>query len=168
MIEKVLALILLTWVPLFELRWSIPIGLFSGTIYGVPLLGSVEGFALPLLLVFLICVGANAFLGFLAYFFFDKVIFIFLKVPVLNRFYKKLVVSSRKKAKPLVDKYGLIGMAIFIAIPLPGSGTWTGALAGNLLDFGYKRFFIANLIGVIIAGVIVTIVFAGAFSFLGI
>lgn len=168
MIEKILFLILLTWVPLFELRWSIPIGLFSGVINGVPLLGNVEGFALPLALVFLICVGANMVLGFLAYLFFDKVIFIFLKVPFLNRFYNKLIISSQKKAKPLVDKYGLIGMAIFIAIPLPGSGTWTGALAGHLLGFGYKRFFLANLIGVIIAGVIVTIVFTSAFSFLGI
>jgi len=168
MIEKIIVLILLSWVPLFELRWSIPIGLFSGTISGVPLFGSVEGFALPLAVVFLVCVGANAVLGFLAYLFFDKIIFIFLKVPVLDRFYKKLVVGSQKKAKPLVDKYGLVGMAIFIAIPLPGSGTWTGALAGNLLGFGYKRFFVANLAGVIVAGIIVTVVFAGAFSFFGV
>ena len=103
----------------------------------------------------------------MAYFFFDKVIFIFLKVPFLKKFYDKIVIKSQKKADPLVEKYGLIGMSLFIAIPLPGSGTWTGALVGNLLIFGYKRFFIANLIGVILAGIIVTIVFAGAFSFLG-
>lgn len=167
MIEKIIFLILLTWVPLFELRWSIPIGLFSKTIEGIPLIGSMQGMGLDLTLVFLVCVGANIFLGFLAYFFFDKVIFIFLKVPFLKKFYDKIVIKSQKKADPLVEKYGLIGMSIFIAIPLPGSGTWSGALVGNLLNFGYKRFFIANLIGVIIAGIIVTIVFAGAFSFLG-
>ena len=59
-------------------------------------------------------------------------------------------------------------MSLFIAIPLPGSGSWTGALAGNLLNFGYKRFFVANLIGVIISGLIVSIVFTGAFSFFGV
>lgn len=167
MIEKILILILLTFVPLFELRWSIPIGLFSKTIEGIPFIGSMQGFALSLGVVFLVCVGANILLGFLAYFFFDKIIFIFLKVPQLKNFYDKIVTKSQKKVAPLVEKYGLIGMSIFIAIPLPGSGTWTGALVGNLLNFGYKRFFIANLIGVIIAGVIVTVIFAGAFSFLG-
>ena len=167
MIEKILILILLSWVPLFELRWSIPIGLFSTTISGIPFIGSIQGFALPLGIVFLVCVGANIILGFLAYFFFDKLIFIFLKVPVLKKFYNKIVIKSQKKAAPLVEKYGLIGMSLFIAIPLPGSGSWTGALAANLLNFGYKRFFIANLIGVIIAGIIVTVIFAGAFSIFG-
>ena len=167
MIEKIILLILLTWVPIFELRWSIPIGIFSGVINGVPIVGSLEGFALPLPLVFTVCVLANTVLGFLAYFFFDKVIFIFLKVNFLKKFYDKIVLRAQKSAQPLVDKYGLIGMAIFVGIPLPGSGTWTGALAGNLLNFGYKRFFLANFIGVLISATIVTIVFAGAFSFLG-
>ncbi len=167
MIEKIIILILLTFVPLFELRWSIPIGLFSKTIEGIPIIGSMQGFGLELWLVFLVCVGANAVLGFLAYLFFDKIIFIFLKVPQLKKFYDKIIINSQKKVEPLVEKYGLIGMSIFIAIPLPGSGTWTGALVGNLFNFGYKRFFIANLIGVILAGIIVTIVFAGAFSIFG-
>lgn len=167
MLEKLLILVLLTFVPLFELRWSIPIGLFSKTISGIPIIGSMQGFGLSLWLVFIVCVGANIFLGFLAYFFFDKVIFIFLKVPQLKKFYDRIVIKSQKKVAPLVEKYGLIGMSIFIAIPLPGSGTWTGALVGNLLNFGYKKFFVANLIGIIIAGVIVTIVFAGAFSIFG-
>jgi uncharacterized membrane protein len=168
MLEKILVLVFLSWVPLFELRWSIPIGLFSGLIEGVPFFGSMQGFALPLEIVFLVCVGANALLGFLAYFFFDKIIFVFLKVPFLKKFYNKLIIKSQKKAYPLVEKYGLIGMSLFIAIPLPGSGSWTGALAGNLLNFGYKRFFVANLIGVIISGLIVSIVFTSAFSFFGV
>ncbi|MGI6589073.1 MAG: small multi-drug export protein [Candidatus Iainarchaeum sp.] len=167
MFEKILILIILSWVPVFELRWSIPIGLFSGVIEGVPLVGSMQGFALPLEIVFLVCVGANIILGFLAYFFFDKIIFIFLKVPILKKFYDKIVVRAQKKAYPLVEKYGLIGMSIFIAIPLPGSGSWTGALVGNLLNFGYKRFFIANAIGIIIAGLIVTVISTGAFSLFG-
>lgn len=167
MIEQILILILLSWVPVFELRWSIPIGLFSKTIEGIPFIGSIQGFGLDLFLVFLVCVGANAVLGFLAYFFFDKIIFIFLKIPLLKKFYDRIVVKSQKKVETLVEKYGLVGMSIFIAIPLPGSGTWTGALIGNLLNFGYKRFFVANLIGVILAGIIVTIVFAGAFSIFG-
>jgi uncharacterized membrane protein len=128
----------------------------------------LEGFALPFLLVFFVCVSANIVLGFFAYFFFDKIIHFFLLVPLLNNFYNRLVVRSQKRAKPLVDKYGLIGMALFIAVPLPGSGTWTGALVGNLLNFGYKRFFLANFIGVFIAGILVSVFFAGAFSLLGI
>jgi uncharacterized membrane protein len=166
-LEKVLFLVLLTFVPVFELRWSIPIGLFSSSIE-VPFLGVIQGFGLPLPLVFFVCVLANALLGFFAYLFFDKIIFVFLKVPFLNGFYKKIVLRAQKSVAPLVEKYGFFGMALFVAVPLPGSGTWTGALAANLLGFGYKKFFLANLLGVIIAGIIVTVFFTGAFSFFGV
>ncbi len=57
-----------------------------------------------------------------------------------------------------VDKYGTIGLALFIGVPLPGSGVWTGALAAFLLGFKRKEFSIANIVGVLIAGVIVTFV----------
>lgn len=164
--DKLFLLILLTFVPVFELRWSIPIGLFSGTI-NVPIIGAMNGFALPWLIVFLVCVAANAFLGLISYFFFDKIIHFFLKINFLNNFYQRIVLRAQKKSKSLIDKYGFFGLALFIAIPLPGSGTWTGALVGHLIGFGYKKFFLANLIGVIIAGIIVTAFSIGLFSFFG-
>jgi uncharacterized membrane protein len=167
MLDKILWLIVLTFTPIFELRWSIPIGLFSGEIT-VPLLGTIQGFALSILLVFVVCVLANIFLGLIAYFFLDKVIYIFLKVDFINSIYNRFVSRAQRRSKNLIDKYGLIGVALFVAVPLPGSGSWTGALVANLLGIGYKKFFIANTIGVIIAGIIVTAIFVGLFSVLGV
>ena len=69
--------------------------------------------------------------------------------------------TTQRKIKPLVDKYGLFGVSLFIAIPLPGSGSYTGAVAAYILGIGYKKFILANLIGVIIAGTIVTLTSLG-------
>ncbi len=166
MIDKILWLVLLTLVPVFELRWSIPIGLFSGEIT-VPLIGTFQGFALPILIVFVTCVIANILLGLIAYFFLDKVIFLFLKINFINNYYEKIVFRTQRRSQKIIDKYGLLGIALFVAVPLPGSGSWTGALIAKLLGIGYKKFFVANTIGVIIAGTIVTLFFVGAFSFFG-
>ncbi|MDD3159850.1 MAG: small multi-drug export protein [Candidatus ainarchaeum sp.] len=165
MIDKLIILFVLTLVPIFELRWSIPIGLFSKEI-NVPFIGMIPGFGLNPFTVFIVCVLANILLGMVAYFFFDKIIHLFRRIKLIDDFYDTFSKKTHKKVHPLVEKYGLIGMALFIAIPLPGSGSWTGALAGNLLDFGYKRFFIANAIGVIISGTIVTLLSLGIFFFL--
>lgn len=165
MIDKIVALILLTFVPVFELRWSIPIGLFSGNI-DVPIIGAMQGFALPLEIVFITCVLANAVLGIIAYFFFEEIIHFFLRIKTLEKFYNHVIIRAQKKSKNLIEKYGFFGLAIFIAIPLPGSGTWTGAAIGNFLGTGYKKFFLANLIGVIISGTIVTAISIGFFSFI--
>ena len=63
-----------------------------------------------------------------------------------------------------MDKYGEIGLAIFIGIPLPGSGVYSGALAAYLIGMNFKRFIIAATIGVFIAGTIVTLATIGGTS----
>jgi len=163
MLEKIILLILLTFVPIFELRWSIPIGLYSGSV-NVPFLGAMQGFGLDPLFVFFVCVSANAILSVLVYFFLHNIIQFFLCFELINSFYQRIIIRTQKKAKPLIEKYGLLGLALFIAVPLPGSGTWTGTLAGYLLGFDMKKIFVANLIGVIIAGLIVTFFSLGIFS----
>ncbi len=165
LIDKLITLILLTFVPVFELRWSIPIGLFSGQIE-VPIIGTMQGFALPVWIVFITCVIANAILGIIAYFFFEEIIHVFLRIQFLKKFYDHVILKAQNQSKSLIEKYGFFGLAIFIAIPLPGSGTWTGAAIGNFLGIGYKKFFLANLIGVIISGLIVTAISIGFFSFI--
>jgi len=64
----------------------------------------------------------------------------------------------QKKINKHVDKYGELAVAIFIGIPLPGSGVYSGAIAAYLLGLKYRKFIIANIIGVLIAGIIVTII----------
>ena len=67
-------------------------------------------------------------------------------------------VKTQKKLHPKVEKYGVWGLSIFIGIPLPGSGVYSGAMGGYLLGFTKKEFYIATVVGVLIAAAAVTAV----------
>jgi uncharacterized membrane protein len=76
------------------------------------------------------------------------------------------VKRAQDKVQKEVAKYGTIGLSVFIGIPLPGTGVYTGAVGAYMLGFGYKRFMIANVLGVLMAGIIVTaVVLTGAEMF---
>ena len=140
----ILILIGLTLLPFLELRASIPYGIFSTDMHWS--------------IVFLVCVVVNIILGPIIYIFLDKVVHLFLEIKIVDKLYSFYVERTQRKIRPYVEKYGLIGVAIFIGIPLPGSGSYSGALGSYLLGIKFKRFVIANVIGVLIAGVAVTIV----------
>ena len=79
--------------------------------------------------------------------------------------YNALVDKLEKKAHlkgQKVTKYKYIGLWLFVAIPLPGTGAWTGALVAAMMEMRLKRAFPAIVIGVVIAGVIVSVVTYGA------
>ncbi|MBI2136054.1 small multi-drug export protein [Candidatus Woesearchaeota archaeon] len=141
--NPVLILILLTIVPFLELRASILYGIFSTNLHWST--------------VFLVCVITNILLGPVLYFFLDKVMHIFLRVKWIHRLYTKIIERPRKKIHEAVERYGTLGVAVFIGIPLPGTGTYSAAIGSYLLDLGYKRFFIANVFGVLIAGTLMTL-----------
>lgn len=143
-LNSILIIILWTLTPALELRASIPIGIFQ---YGM-----------SWQLAFAVAVIANILLAPLVYFFLDKIIHVFLRIKWIDRIYSKYVEKTQKKISPYVEKYGEIGLAVFIGIPLPGSGVYTAMLAAYLLGMGYKRSFIAAVIGVLIAGTIVTLI----------
>lgn len=163
MFNEIFWLIVLTFVPTLELRWSIPIGLYNGTL-NIPFFGEWSGFGLPVEVVFPVVIIANIFLGVLIYFLLDKFVHIVIKIKKLEQIYNFFVIRTRKRSSHLIEKYGLLGIALFIAIPFPGSGSYTGALAAYLLGIGYKKFFIANTVGVLIAGIIITLFSIGFFS----
>ena len=149
-----LQIALVTFLPFLELRASIPYGIFVLKMHW--------------LAVFVIAVIANIILGPLIYFFLDKIIHIFLKIKFIDNIYQRYVEKTQEKIHKYVEKYGEAAVAIFIGIPLPGSGSYSGALAAYIMGLGYKKFIIANIIGVLIAGIIVTaIILTGttAFSF---
>ena len=160
MLDKILILILVTFIPTLELRASIPLGILDKSII-LPFGLVLQGFGLDWLLVFFVCVLANALLGIIIYFILNKFVHIFIKFRIFNSFYTKKVEKTQQKIKPLLDKYGLLGISFFIAIPLPGSGSYTGALFSYILGLSYKKFIIANFIGVLIAGIIVTLASLG-------
>ena len=150
--NNILLIIAITFLPFLELRASIP--------YGIIVL-KMHWFT-----VFVIAIITNIILGPIVYFFLDKVIHIFLRIKFIDKIYQKYVERTQKKIQKYVEKYGEAAIAIFIGIPLPGSGSYSGALAAYLIGLGYKKFIIANIIGVLIAGVIVTIItLTGATAF---
>ncbi|MDP7115766.1 MAG: small multi-drug export protein [Candidatus Woesearchaeota archaeon] len=153
MLNDLIVLILLTLTPALELRASIPYGIIVG---------------LPWLLVFVVAVVTNIILGVVVYFILDKFMHLLLKIGAVARIWEKIVARTQRKIEPYVEKYGEWGLALFIGIPLPGSGVYTGAIAAYLLGIDKKRFFGAVVGGVLIAGVLVTLIVVSgseAFSF---
>ena len=78
------------------------------------------------------------------------------KVPVINKLVFWLEDKTLKK-RDKIDKYGIWGLLLFVAIPLPGTGGWTGALLASLLHLDKKKSFGVICVGVFIAGLIITI-----------
>ena len=84
-----------------------------------------------------------------------------INVKGIGKMLKWWFTKVEKKSK-IVQSYGFWGLVFFVAIPLPGSGIWSGSVAATLLEFKKKRAFIAILLGMIIAGILVTLGSIGA------
>lgn len=85
------------------------------------------------------------------------------KVNFLNKFVKWIDKKVEDK-KGQIEKYGFWGLVLFIGIPLPGTGAWTGCLIAAMLDMDKKESFIAACIGVLMAGIIMSILSIGLFD----
>ena len=143
MIKELLWIVLLTFLPFLELRASIPYGIITGIDWKV---------------VFIIGVIINILLAPLLWIFVNHVMHLFLHIKFIDRLYQKIIIKTQKKVHPYVEKYGVYGLAVFIGIPLPGSGVYSGTLGAYLLGFNFKDFIKASILGVLIAGTIVTLV----------
>lgn len=155
MLKSLLILFGITLIPAFELRASIPYGVLEGSL-DLPFGMIVQGMAKPWPWVFFVCVASNMILGTLLYPFIDYIIRLLERIPLIGRFWRRIVERTQLKIHPYVERWGTIGVALFIAVPLPGSGSYSGALGAYLLGMSYRRFIIANAIGVTLAGVAVT------------
>jgi uncharacterized membrane protein len=90
--------------------------------------------------------------------------------PVIGKFFTWCLEKGHKGGVKLQEKAGrglFAALLLFVGIPLPGTGAWTGTLAASLLDMDFKSSVIAVLLGVILAGIIMGLVSAGAFGALG-
>lgn len=151
--KDILLTFLVAMVPVVELRGAIPFGVVRGLNIWTAIIASVLGNLVPVPFIIL----------------FIRRIFAWMRahMPKLDG----LVTRMEKKAeknRAAVEKYAFWGLAILVAIPLPGTGAWTGALVAAMTEMRLKRAFPAIVIGVVIAGVIVSIVTYGAqaiFSF---
>jgi len=150
-----LVIIVLTLVPALELRASIP--------YGI-LMAHKHWFG-----VFALAVITNILLGPVIYLVLEKFLHLLLRIKLMDRFWQRMVVKTQKKIHAKVEKYGVVGLGLFIGVPLPGSGVYSGAAGGYVLGFTHREFLKATVLGVLIAGVVVLIVtmfFAEALGFL--
>ena len=159
-IHNLFWLVLLTFLPALELRASIPVGLWSKPI-DIPFFGTVNGLGLSLLEVLPIVIITNIFLGIFIFLFLDSLVRVFTKVQFIKVLYNRVVERTQRKAEKYVERFGTIGLALFIAVPLPGSGVWTGALAAHLLGMRFRKFVAACVIGVLVAGALVTLATLG-------
>jgi len=142
-----LLFVFLTFLPTLELRASIPFAILS--------------LGMPWLQALFLAVTLNIAFGLVLFALLGWLVRLFTRVQFIKVIYNRLVARTQRKARPYVERYGTIGLALFIAIPLPGSGVWTGALAAYLLGMRFGKFAIAATIGVTIAGLIVTLVSLG-------
>jgi uncharacterized membrane protein len=85
-----------------------------------------------------------------------------------ERFFKWLFKYTRKRAGDKISKSKMIGLALYVAIPLPITGAWTGALIAYVFNFDIKKAFISIVCGVLIAGIIVTMAVVGVVSIWGV
>ena len=141
--NNIIQLILVTFIPGLELRASIP--------YGITVL------EMPWIKVVIITFITNILLGPIVYILLNNFVHIVIKINFFNKIYEKFVIRTQHKIENKVEKYGELGLALFIGVPLPGSGVYTGALAAFILGLNFKKFLIATVIGVFIAGILVTI-----------
>jgi uncharacterized membrane protein len=147
MLGKILILIGITFVPALELRASIPWGIFK------------YGHSLHWTATVAICVGANIALAFVFYWLLDTFIkWLRRRWGWFQRVYERLVARAQRKIHKSVERYGEWGVAVFIGIPLPGTGVITGAIASYALGLDRKKYYVASILGVLIAATAVTLV----------
>lgn len=143
-----LFLVALTCVPALELRASIPAGFFA--------LEKMFGVAVGWWWVAVLCVAANILLGVAVFEILLPCLGLMRRWAWFDKKVWPLFERRREKLRPAVEKYGEWGLALFIGVPLPGTGAVTGAVGAFLLGFNRRRFYLANAVGVLIAGVCVT------------
>lgn len=145
--KDILLTFLVAMVPVVELRGAIPFGVVRGLNLWTAIIASMLGNLIPVPFIIL----------------FIRKIFAWMRahMPKLDG----LVIRMEKKAeknRAAVEKYAFWGLVILVAIPLPGTGAWTGALVAAMMEIRLKRAFPAIAIGVAIAGVIVSVITYGA------
>ena len=146
------ALFIISMVPLIELRGAVPLGLALGMSWGqvLPICYAGNLLPIPFLLLF-----AKRLLKWL------ETLPVFSKMSVWYQ--NKLLGKSDR-----ITKYEFLGLFLFVAVPLPGTGAWSGAVLATLLDIPAKRAFIAISLGVITAGIIMALLSSGVLSVVGI
>ena len=149
---KYILVFFVSMVPLVELRGAIPIAV---------------GFGLDKTLSYIICIIGNMLPVPIIYLFARKVLEWGKDKPVIGKFFTWCLIKGEKAGKKVQAKAGrglFLALLLFVGIPIPGTGAWTGTLAASILDLDFKRTITAVMLGVLLAGVIMMLVSFGFFE----
>lgn len=159
MLKKYLLVFLVSMVPLIELRGAVPIGL-----------SNFLGDPLPLIPLYTTCILGNMLPVPIIFFFARKVLIWGADKKFIGKFFTFCLEKGEKGGKKLQETAGkglYFALFLFVGIPLPGTGAWTGTLAASFLDMDFKKSVIAVMAGVVLAGIIMGLASAGLFGALG-
>jgi len=143
-----LATVILAMLPVGELRGALPVALL---VYKLPVAAAV----------FFSVLGNIIPVYFLLLFFERAAVWAAARSPLVDRILQKLYERTRRKLAGSVDKYGPWALALFVGIPLPITGAWTGSLAAFVFGMSKKKAFIAIVVGILISATIVTLITLG-------
>lgn len=136
---------LLAILPISELRGAIPFAVLKGV---------------ELLPAALIATAINALVPLIAYLFMSTVHKLLYRWSAYKSFFDRFIERAREKVHAKIEKYGYWGLLVFVAIPLPMTGAWTGTLGAWVLGMDKRKASAAIAGGVIVAGIIVAILVA--------
>ncbi|MDE6635053.1 MAG: small multi-drug export protein [Lachnospiraceae bacterium] len=143
MLEKYLIVLLISMVPLIELRGALPVAV---------------AMELPTVPSFVLCIIGNMIPVPFIFFFARKVLEWGADKKYIGKFFTFCLEKGHKGGEKLKEKAGkglFLALLLFVGIPLPGTGAWTGTLAASILDMDFKKSVIAVVAGVLLAGVII-------------
>ncbi len=137
-----LIIFFVSMVPLIELRGAVIIS---------------QGFQLPVIQSLIVCMIGNMIPVPFIYFFARKVLVWGKDKPVIGKFFTFCLEKGESGGKKLTEKVGrgtFVALLLFVGIPVPGTGAWTGTLAASILDMDFEDTIIAVILGVLLAGII--------------
>ena len=147
MLKKYLLVFLVSMVPLIELRGGVPIAV---------------GMGLPYFKALIVCIIGNMLPVPIIYFFARKVLLWGCDKKYIGKFFTYCIEKGERGGQKLKERAGrqglFIALLLFVGIPLPGTGAWTGTLAASFLNMGIKSTSLAVSLGVVLAGIIMGVV----------
>ena len=153
---KYLSVFFISMVPILELRGAMPIAL---------------GMDIPFCQALLVCVIGNMVPVPFIYFFARKFLVWGAKQKYIGKICTFFLVKGEHAGQKLVKATGrgglFIALMLFVGIPLPGTGAWTGTLGASFLDMGFKSTVLSVSLGVVLAGIIMAVASTGVFAVFG-
>ena len=152
MLKKYILIFLVSMVPIIELRGAIPIAV---------------GWNVPIIPAYIVCIIGNMLPVPFIYLFARKILVWGKDKKYIGKFFTFCLEKGEKCGKKLESKagHGLYwALLLFVGIPLPGTGAWTGTLAASILDMDFKKSSLAVVGGVILAGIIMGLLSGGVFA----